>query len=192
VGFSRLAPALRFELSGQYGANVRAAIAEDPDLVFYDDFVPSDVVFGWFGSDSRASRVVGLLPGAHFDQPTSRMHVLDANGAPHRIAGVEPVSRGVPGPVPNCGYTIGETLVRIPLDTAVLGRYLLKVDYFTSDGGEGLVDLEGKRTPVWFQAGLHSMFLPVEGLFDHVGVQLSSPGAPVCLTKAEVGKPLTQ
>ena len=190
VGFSRLAPALRFEHSGQYVAHVRAAVAEDPDLVFYDTFVPSDVVHEWFGANSRASRVVGLLPGAHFDQPTSRMHLLDANGTPHRITGVEPVSRGVPGPVPNCGTTIGETLVRVPLDTPVLGRYLLKLDYFTSDGGEGLVDLEGKRTPVWFQAGLHSMFLPVEGLFDHIGVQLSSPGAPVCLAKTEVGKPV--
>ncbi|WP_326958527.1 hypothetical protein [Amycolatopsis sp. NBC_01286] len=190
VGFLQLSPGMRFEHAGQYVANVRAAIAEDPDLVFYDNFVPSDVVFEWFGADSFASRVVGLLPGAHFDQPTSRMHLLDADGKPHRITGVEPVSRGVPGPVPNCGNTIGETLVRIPLDTPVLGRYLLKLDYYTSDGGEGLVDLEGKRTPVWFQDGLHSMFVPVDGLFDHLGVQLSSPGAPVCLAKVEVGKPV--
>ncbi|MEU4252982.1 hypothetical protein AB0F15_36840 [Amycolatopsis sp. NPDC026612] len=188
VGFPRLSSPLRFEHSGQYVANVRAAVAEDPELVFYDTFVPSDVVHEWFGTDSRASRVVGLLPGTHFDQPTGRMHVLDATGTPHRITGVDPVSRGVPGPVANCGYTIGETLVRIPLDTPVLGRYLLKLDYYTSDGGEGLID----RTPVWFQAGLHTLYLPVDGLFDHVGVQLSSPGAPVCVAKAEVGKPVTQ
>jgi hypothetical protein len=188
VGFSRLSPALRFAHSAQYVGNVRAAVAEDPELVFYDTFVPSDVVHEWFGVDSRASRVVGLLPGAHFDEPASRMHVLDATGTPHRITGVEPVSRGVPGPVPNCGYTIGEALVRIPLDTPVLGRYLLKLDYFTSDGGEGLIE----RTPVWFQPGLHTLYLPVDGLFDHIGVQLSSPGAPVCVAKVEAGKPVTQ
>lgn len=186
VGFSRLAPALRFEHSGQYLGNVRAAVAEDPDLVFYDTFVPSDVVHEWFGADSRASRVAGLLPGTHFDQPTNRMHQLDATGTPHLITGVEPVSRSLPGPVPNCGNTIGETLVRIPLDTPVLGRHLLKLDYYTSDGGEGLVE----RTPVWFQAGLHSLYLPVDGLYDHIGVQLSSPGAPVCLAKIEIGKPV--
>lgn len=188
VGFTRLSPALRFEHSGQYIGNVRAAVAEDPDLVFYDTFVPSDVVHEWFGADSRASRVVGLLPGTHFDQPTSRMHVLDATGTPHRVTGVDPVSRGLPGPTPNCGNAIGETLVRIPLDTPVLGRYLLKLDYYTSDGGEGLVE----RTPVWFQAGLHTLYLPVDGLFDHIGIQLSSPGAPVCVAKVEVGKPVTQ
>jgi hypothetical protein len=187
VGFSRLSPAVRFEHSAQYVANVRAAVAEDPDLVFYDTFVPSDVVHEWFGADSRASRVVGLLPGTHFDQPTSRMHVLDATGTPHRITGVAPVSRGLPGPVPSCGNAIGETLVRIPLDTPVLGRYLLKLDYYTSDGGEGLVE----RTPVWFQAGLHTLYLPVDGLFDHIGVQLSSPGAPVCVAKLEIGTPVT-
>ncbi|NBH08778.1 hypothetical protein GTY80_36765, partial [Amycolatopsis sp. SID8362] len=187
-GFSRLAPALRFEHSGQYVGNVRAAVGEDPDLVFYDTFVPSDVVHEWFGADSRASRVVGLLPGTRFDQPTSRMHLLDATGTPHRITGVDPVSRGVPGPVPNCGYAIGETPVRVSLDKPVLGRHLLKLDYYTSDGGEGLVD----RTPVWFQAGLHSLYLPVDGLFDSVAVRLSSPGAPVCVAKAEVGKPIAQ
>ena len=188
VGFSRLAPALRFEHSGQYVAHVRAAVAEDPDLVFYDTFVPSDVVHEWFGDDSRASRVVGLVPGTHFDQPTNRMHLLDATGTPHVITGVDAVSRGVVGPVPNCGYTVGETLVSVPLDAPVLGRHLLKIDYFTSDGGEGLVD----RTPVWFQAGLHSLYLPVDGLFDHIGVRLSSPGAPVCVAKVEIGKPVTQ
>ncbi|MET9001222.1 hypothetical protein [Amycolatopsis sp. NPDC004169] len=186
VGFARLAPALRFEHSAQYLGNVRAAVAEDPELVFYDTFVPSDVVHEWFGADSRASRVAGLLPGTHFDQPTNRMHQLDATGTPRLITGVEPVSRGLPGPVPNCGTTIGETLVRIPLDTPVLGRHLLKLDYYTSDGGEGLVE----RTPVWFQPGLHSLYLPVDGLFDHIGVQLSSPGAPVCVARVEIGKPV--
>ncbi|MCR6485720.1 hypothetical protein M8542_23125 [Amycolatopsis sp. OK19-0408] len=188
IGFSRLAPALRFEHSAQYLGNVRAAVAADPDLVFYDTFVPSDVVHEWFGADSQASRVAGLLPGTHFDQPTSRMSVLDAAGTPHRITGVEPVSRGRPGPVPNCGYAVGETLVSVPLDTPVLGRHLLKIDYYTSDGGEGLVE----RTPVWFQPGLHSVYLPVDGLFDHIGVQLSSPGAPVCVAKVEAGKPVAQ
>ena len=188
VGFSRLAPALRFEHSAQYLGNVRAAVAEDPDLVFYDTFVPSDVVHEWFGADSQASRVAGLVPGTHFDQPTNRMHLLDATGTPHQITGVAAESHGVPGTVPNCGYTVGQTEVRIPLDTPMLGRHLLKIDYFTSDGGEGLVD----RTPVWFQAGLHSLYLPVDGLFDHIAVQLSSAGAPVCVAKVEVGKPVTQ
>ncbi|HEY3479379.1 MAG TPA: hypothetical protein VGL02_10835 [Streptomyces sp.] len=188
IGFSRLAPSMRFEHSAQYVGNVRAAVADDPDLVFYDTFVPSDVVHEWFGADSQASRVVGLLPGTHFDQPTSRMSLLDDTGTPHRITGVDAISRGAQGPVPNCGYPVGETLVSVPLDTPVLGRHLLKIDYFTSDGGEGVVD----RTPVWFQAGLHSVYLPVDGLFDHIGVQLSSPGAPVCVAKVEVGKPVAQ
>jgi hypothetical protein len=188
VGFSRLAPALRFDHSAQYVGNVRAAVAENPDLVFYDTFVPSDVVHEWFGADSQASRVAGLVPGAHFDQPTNRMHLLDATGTPHLITGVAADSHGIQGPVPNCGYPVGETLVDVPLDAPVLGRHLLKIDYFTSDGGEGLVN----RTPVWFQAGLHSLYLPVDGLFDHIGVQLSSPGAPVCVARVEVGKPVAQ
>lgn len=122
----------------------------------------------------------------------SRMSLLDDSGTARTITGVEPVSRGVPGPVAGCGYAVGEHLVRVPLDTPVLGRYLLRIDYFTSDGGEGFVDRDGARVPVWFQPGLHTMYLPIEGLFDKIGFQLSAKGAPVCLAKIDVGKPLTQ
>ncbi|MFJ4104080.1 hypothetical protein [Amycolatopsis japonica] len=192
VGFSRLAPGLRFEHSRDFLANARASIERDPDLVLFDTAVPNDVLHGWFGENARASRVVGLIPGFQFDQPTSRMSLLDDSGTARTITGVESVSRGLPGPVAGCGYTIGEQLVRVPLDTPVLGRYLLRIDYFTSDGGEGFVDRDGVRVPVWFQPGLHTMYLPIEGLFDKIGFQLSAKGAPVCLAKVDVGRPLTQ
>lgn len=192
VGFHRLAPGLRFEHSGEFLGNAREAVAKDPDLVLYDTTVPSDILHAWFGENARTSRVVGLIPGALFDQPTSRMSILDDSGKARPITGVDPVSRALPGPVTGCGYTVGEQLVRIPLDTPVLGRYLLRVDYFTGDGGEGFVDRDGARVPVWFQPGLHTMYLPIEGLFDKVGFQLSGKGAPVCVAKVEVGTPRTQ
>jgi hypothetical protein len=192
VGFTRLAPGLRFEHSREFLANARASIERDRDLVLYDTTVPSDILHDWFGENARTSRVVGLIPGVLFDQPTSRMSLLDASGTAKAITGVEPVSRGVPGPVAGCGYTVGEQLVRVPLDTPVLGRYLLRIDYFTGDGGEGVVDRDGVRVPVWFQPGLHTMYLPIEGLFDKVGFQLSAKGAPVCVAKVDVGRPLTQ
>ncbi|ANN18483.1 hypothetical protein SD37_24560 [Amycolatopsis orientalis] len=192
VGFSRLAPGLRFDHSREFLANARASVARDPDLVLYDTTVPNDILHGWFGVNARTSRVVGLIPGVLFDQPTSRMSLLDASGTARPITGVDPVSRGVPGPVAGCGHPVAEQLVRVPLDTPVLGRYLLRIDYFTADGGEGVVDRDGVRVPVWFQPGLHTMYLPIEGLFDKVGFQLSAKGAPVCLAKVEVGKPLTQ
>lgn len=191
VGFSRLAPALRFDHSRQYIANVRAAVELDPELVLFDTFVPKDVVHEWFADDSRASRVVGLLPGIRFDEPAGRMHLLDANGNPQRITGVTPVSRSVPGLMPDCGTLVGETLVSIPLDTPVLGRHLLKVDYYTSDGGEGIIESDRVRTPVWFQAGLHSVYLPADGLFDRIGIKLSGGGAPICVPKIEAGIPVT-
>lgn len=192
VGFQRLAPGLRFEHSREFLANARASVERDPDLVLYDTMVSSDILHAWFGENARTSRVTGLIPGILFDQPTSRMSLLDDSGTAKAITGVDAVSRGVPGPVAGCGYTVGEQLVRIPLDTPVLGRYLLRIDYFTSDGGEGVVDRDGVRVPVWFQPGLHTMYLPIEGLFDKVGFQLSAKGAPVCVAKIDVGRPLTQ
>jgi len=192
VGFTRLAPGLRFDHSREFLANARASIERDPGLVLFDTAVPNDVLHGWFGENARASRVVGLIPGFQFDQPISRMSLLDDSGTARTITGVEPVSRGLPGPVTGCGYTVGEQLVRVPLDTPVLGRYLLRIDYFTSDGGEGFVDRDGARVAVWFQPGLHTMYLPIEGLFDKIGFQLSAKGAPVCLAKVDVGRPLTQ
>ncbi len=191
VGFHQLAPALRFDHSREFVANARAAVESDPELVLFDTHVPGDIVHGWFGENSRASRVVGLVPGIRFDQPTSRIHLLDASGTPRRITAIDPVASAVPGPVAGCGHPVTDVLVRIPLDKAVLGRHLLRVDYYTAAGGEGVVDRDGHRTPVWFQAGLHSTYLPIEGLFDQIGVQLAGPGAPVCVAKIEVGDPVT-
>ncbi|MET0233660.1 MAG: hypothetical protein ABW224_03375 [Kibdelosporangium sp.] len=190
VSFQRLAPALRFEQSAQYLQNVRTAVARDPELVLYDSFVPREVMHEWFADHSRASHVVGLVPGIKFDQSTLRMHQLDGSGTPRRITGVEPVARGLPGPAVDCGTLVGEDMVRIPLDKPLLGRYLMKVDYFTSDGGEGIVQTGETRQNVWFPGGLHSVYVPLDGLFDNVGLQLVGKGAPICAAKIEVGKPM--
>jgi hypothetical protein len=192
VSFQRLAPALRFEHSDQYLGNVRAAVAGDPELVLYDSFVPSDVMHEWFAENSRASHVVGLVPGIKFDQAALRMHQLDDSGTPRRITGVEPIARSLPGPVPDCGTVIGEDMVRIPLDKSLMGRYLMKVDYFTSDGGEGIVEAGEASQKVWFPAGLHSVYVPLDGLFDHVSIQLVGKGAPICAAVLEIGKPRFQ
>ncbi|WP_370944634.1 hypothetical protein AB5J62_36700 [Amycolatopsis sp. cg5] len=192
VTFPRLAPALRFDQSRQYIANVRAAVESDSELVLYDTFVPRDVMHEWFADNSRASHVVGLIPGTRFDQAAVKMHLLDDLGRPKRITGVDPIARGLPGPVPDCGTVVGEELVRVPLDKPVLGRNLLKIEYFTSDGGEGFVDHDGVRTPVWFPPGVHAVYVPIEGLYDKVGLQLSGKGAPICAAKLEIGKPITQ
>jgi len=192
VGFHQLAPALRFDHSRQFIANARAAVAADPDLVLYDDFVPADIVHPWFADNSRASRVVGLVPGMRINEPTNRMSRLDDSGKPHRITGIDPAASSLPGPLRDCGYPVEDTLVRIPLDKGLFGHYLLRLDYYTAAGGEGVVDRDGYRTPVWFQAGLHSMYLPIDGLFDKVGIQLAGKGAPVCVPRLQIGAPVTE
>lgn len=191
VSFQRLAPALRFEQSSHYLQNVRTAVAQDPELVLYDSFVPREVMHEWFADNSRASHVVGLVPGIKFDQPALRIHQLDESGTPKRIAGIEPIAQGLPGPAAGCGTLVGEDMVRIPLDKPLLGRHLMKLDYFTSDGGEGIVEVDGKRQNVWFPGGLHSVYVPLDGLFDSVGIQLVGKGAPICAAKIFIGKPLT-
>lgn len=191
LGFGRLAPALRFEHSTTYLANARAAVERNPDLVLFDSFVPGDIVHEWFAADSRASRVVGLVPGVRFDEPAESVHVLGEDGVPRPVVGIDPVAAAPPGPVAGCGYPAGEELVRIPLDKPVLGRHLLRIDYYTAAGGEGVVDRDGHRTPVWFQSGLHTVYLPIDGLFDKVGVQLAGRGAPACVAAVQVGTPRT-
>ncbi|MEV4319091.1 hypothetical protein [Actinocrispum sp. NPDC049592] len=192
VAFQNLAPALRFSQSSQYLGNVRAAVAADPELVLYDTFVPRDVMHEWFADNSRASHVVGLVPGIKFDQAALRIHQLDDTGTPRRITGVEPDARSRPGPVKDCGYLVNEDPVRIPLDKPLMGRFLMKLDYFTSDGGEGTVEAGGKSQKVWFPGGLHSVFVPLDGLFDSVTVQLVGKGAPICAATLDIGKPVTQ
>lgn len=190
VSFGRLAPTMRFERARAYVDNVRLAAAREP-LNIYDAPVPRGIVLDWFGEDSHASRVVGLVPGVVVNDPGARMSVLDQSGRPRRITDVVPAALGARGPVPDCGYAVRETPVSIPLDHPVFGPTLLRLDHYSAGGGQGVIDWGGGRRDVYFPPGAHTLFVPITGLTDRVTVSLAASGSALCVPFVSVGPPTT-
>lgn len=114
-----------------YIGHLRADLAADPNQVIVDALVPPDIVLPLVGDDSLLSRVLEPLPeDPVFDQPSSRMRMVDGAGRLVRVvlAGSIPME---PGPVAGCGYSVKTTEVTVPLAVEIRGRLVAHLGYFT-------------------------------------------------------------
>jgi hypothetical protein len=190
ASFLRVAPALQFREARDYVATARAAFAQQPGIVLYDTGVPRPIMLDWFIADAFTSRVVGLVPEApRFDRPTETLYKLDGAGRPQPIIELTDSVHGERGPAPDCGHLIDEEPVRIPLTSASFGRRVLKMGYFTSDTGDGIVTAGDTKIPVRFEEGLHVLHVVVTGTYSHVEVSRNLNLAPLCVTDVEIGLP---
>lgn len=190
ASFVRVAPALQFQQARDYVATARAALAEEPGMVLYDTAVPTPIMIDWFVADAFTSRVVGLVPESpRFDRPTEQLYRLDGTGTPQPILTLSDTTTALPGPQPDCGYQVGEDVVRIPLEDTVTGRKIVRIGYFTGDSGEGVVRAGDTRVRVRFTEGLHVLHVVAAGSYTHVEVSRSLRVAPICVTDVTIGLP---
>jgi hypothetical protein len=77
----------------------------------------------------------------------------------------------------------------IPLTRPVGGRRVLRMEYFTSESGPGRVSVGGRTTDVTFHAGLHVLYLVVDGSYVRIDVSRTTFVAPVCIPAVAVGEP---
>jgi len=180
-------PQERHLAARDYVENVRAAYALEPDLMLYDTPVSPEVLVALFGDNAMASRVFAPL-GFPFDRPTDELRMLDNGGTPRRIGLVEAVG-SQPGPVKDCGYLLqADTSTRVPLTARTAGRRrVMEIGYYSQHGSDGKVALPAQEIPVHFQAGVHHMYLVVDGGFDELLIRAQNP---VCVTDVLVGAPL--
>jgi hypothetical protein len=189
VTLLRLSPEMRFTEARSYVDTASAAVAADPDLVVYDANVPDDIMIGWFGDDGRASRVLGLLPHPpRFDGQSEHLQLLDANGKPHPVTTLQyAVPAAAKGPAKDCGWPITATPTAIQLQSPVVNRRVVMLDYYTAGRSEGLLVTGTTRTKVQFHEGLHRLYVVVDAEYDRI--ELSGLGTPVCLAGLLVGIP---
>jgi hypothetical protein len=190
ASYLRLAPAAQARHAREYVANAAAALSRDPGIVLYDGGVPGDIMINWFGLDARQSVVLGLLPGPpRFDRPGETLYALDGNGQPHRIERLDNPVAAAAGPVPDCGYAVTQETTTIPLTAVVGGKRIVRLAYYTADGGPGLVAAGDTFIRVDFERGLHVLYVPVSGYFGGILVSRATPVGAVCVAEALVGEP---
>jgi hypothetical protein len=174
-----------------YVQTVQEALARQPDTTIYDTGVPEDVMVPWFGPIARTSTVLGHLPGAPaFDAPGGDLRMIDGLGIPWPIELVGAVPAPA-GPVRNCGYAIGNDPAELPLTSTKDGkRLVLRLGYYSAQQAPGSVQAGTTSQDVTFQAGLHVLYLVVDGPVAKVRLWHNNTGATVCVSDAVVGQPL--
>jgi hypothetical protein len=135
--------------------------------------------------------VIGLLPERpRFDQPTERLYLLDQTGEPRPVKRLDHAVSAVPGTAKDCGHMVTDAPTAIRLTGSLLGRYVVRLEYYTGDSGAGWVNVDDQVIPVTFEKGAHVLFIPAEGLFDGVTLRRATALAPVCVTRLQVGEPV--
>lgn len=191
VSYLRLAPAAQARQARDYVTTATDALARDPAMYLFDGTVPADVVIDWFGPDARPSRVLGLVAEqSRFDRPGETLYVLDDVGRPRRIQGVSPAVAGRPGPVPDCGYAVTYELTPIPLLNSVRGKLIVRLGYYTADGGDGQLLVGTSIIPVRFESGVHALYVPVDASFSTITAKRVTGASAVCVTDVQVGVPV--
>lgn len=191
ISFLRLAPALKFAEARSYVSTARAGLAETPGIPLYDGPVPEELMISWFGKEARASRVVSMLSGApKFDRPAERLYHLDRTGAPRLVERLGNTVAGQPGPVAGCGYAVTDKYTIVPLDAGVLGKRVVRLEYYTATAGRGWVIADKSTVSVTFESGVHVLYVPVEGLFGGIILQRDPAASAVCVGSVLVGEPV--
>lgn len=188
----RAAPSMLFPTARQY---VATAGQSAKGLVLYDAPVPDAMMIGWFDGQRMASRVLTLLPDPpRFDQPTEKIYLVDAHGKPRRIDDLSFEVAAEPGPITDCGYSVDDEPVVIPLAGDVKGRQLLHVGYFTASAGPVAITAGSLEVRTTLAEGVHDLYLtldPADGdtTYDEVVIRRMTPVAAVCVDTVAVGQP---
>ena len=78
----------------------------------------------------------------------------------------------------------------VPFERTVpLGRWVVRLGYYTANPGLVVVDVAGQRIEVPVQSGLNAVDVPVTAGFDELWVSLEHPRDTLCIATATVGVP---
>ena len=171
-----------------YIENVRDELAGlPPETPLLDEPVPQSVLMGWFIPYNGTSYVLAPL----HDRPAfvpSVTDLLTVTPEGHVVPGTVDGIRSRPGPRPGCGWAVGATTTRIPLDRSVfLWNWTVKVAYLAGADTTATFTLGKTTVDVPLKRGLHDVYFALADTGSIVEVTLKTPGVGVCIDRIDVG-----
>lgn len=168
-------------------ANMQRSVALSADPITINDF-PADI-----SGYTEAWRVYSRLsPAPSFlttGTSAARVFAPDDQGVLYE-ANVKGFSSPT-GPEPNCGYRLGDTALRVPLDLPTMNwTWVARIDYMATYANDSRASVGKVSTPVHFEPGVHSVFVRGNGEVAHVGLEPVEFGS-VCVLGVEVGNLVT-
>lgn len=162
------------------------------DVDLADQVVPHVVIPGFSMPYNSTKRLLPLLvDNARFPESTSELVVLDDGGSP-RLAVIAQGTKSRPGPVPGCGWPVGQAPTTIPLESGLFDfTWWVRIGYLASTDDTMVVRADGTEQEVEVSKGLNNVFVHVEGAFDSITLGgLREPRSRVCVDTVEVGQPV--
>jgi hypothetical protein len=176
--------------SREYVDTARAALREDRTAVILDSGTPASVLSPWFADAARVSTVLAQAPeNPVFDVPSHRLRLVREDGAFAPIVLFGSVDM-VPTDDVVCPRAVRFAGTVVPFQRTVpMGRWVVRLGYYTADAGLAVVDVAGQRISVPVQSGLNSVDVPVTATFDELSIALEHPTSTLCLASATAGVP---
>ena len=179
--------------SSPYVATLRTALADRGAVDVADLAVPEGVVDPLRAPDNQLSRFVTLLPNeARFPRATADLQVVDGLGQ-LRPALIKQGLHSVPGPQPGCGWRLTSPGGDVPLTGGAFDYpWWLRIGYLSSTASPVTVSAGGTAVQTHVRAGLHSLFVKIDGGFSSVRVDGLATGTTLCVDTIEVGDAVPQ
>lgn len=156
-----------------------------------DTVVPEEVMSSLNAPRNKVRDFAPLLTSAmSFPSASSRLAVVGDDGGIRRAV-IQPGVVSAPGPREDCGWLVRATGRTIPLNgEAFLWTWWMRIGYLAASDSAISVTAGGASVETEIDAGLHELFVKVDGTFDEVRLDGLDPGATMCVDTIEVGQPV--
>jgi hypothetical protein len=172
-----------------YMATARASLAVTDAKTLLDQEVPEGVLWPLARPMNRQSFIFAPLEARPDFGPTAPdLRVLDRSG--HIVqATLNPQRSIAPGPNPDCGYFVGDSMTTVQLDGPMYSwAWTVQLNYVAeADGSLDVAFEDGTflRTPV--KEGPNSVFLNLVGGGSYLRMKSDTSERPVCVDTGLVG-----
>lgn len=163
-------------------------------LVLYDGTVPQQVAWGLLYPYTRYSRF--FAPLAHPPAVLQAGHSSDTlalfdDSGRLRLVTILGV-KAAPGPTPSCGWRVSGTSAKAVQLQASTGasQGVLRIGYIADHDGVMTVQAGDTQETVPVQAGLHAVYLLVQGATTTVTLQMQTAGTALCTDEVAIGIPV--
>jgi hypothetical protein len=193
VTLSQSVPAYHDSYVRAYLANVRTALARDPDLDLYNGPVSANIMLPLFGAGNNTTKVVLDAYDLHprYDVPSEKMRILDDAGNAWPVFPSFATNAIISG-VRDCGLALGRNRHQVVRFERFVprGTQVMKITYYTSGHGSLRLGTPDHEYDIGLDIGARSVFLVVEGGMPALNLSLTSGDGTICVNAISVGYPI--
>lgn len=189
VSLVSFAGSWRDDPTGDYLANAKRSLAANRDHVMFDQSLPLEVLLPVAYPDNQISHTFGRLRDRpDFGDVTDRLMVLDSAG--NLVPGGVTPARRIPAGRGACDRPEVTAPVRLPLDGPLLQwRWTIALGYCANVDGAVTMSLDGgKGVRVPLRAGLHVVYVQLDGHGRQLSLTPATPGLAVHTGEGRVGE----